>query len=253
MFAFTDSWGRVDVAFTDRWGGVSQGSFTELNLAATGRDDPEAVSENLRRVLAGFAGDPEAPVALMHQVHGNAVAVVGADVQPAPAAPGVTGWPEADALVTAEAGVTLVVRVADCVPLLIASAAGHDLGPVAAVHVGRAGLVAGVVPRAVAALRRLGADRLRAWVGPAICGRCYEVPEQMRADVTRVVPEAWAETSWGTPAVDVVAGVQAQLAQEGAEAALVGPCTRESDDLYSHRRDGQGAGRSAGLVRIRGG
>jgi copper oxidase (laccase) domain-containing protein len=89
-----------------------------------------------------------------------------------------------------------------------------------------------------------------------VCGGCYEVPEQMRSEVAAVVPEAYAETSWGTPAVDIGAGVVAQLrAADGLEAPVelveVGRCTLEDDDLFSYRRQGSESGRLAGVVRVR--
>ena len=245
MFAFSEQRGRVEVAFTDRLGGVSGAPYDSLNLAALGDDDRAAVAENLGLVMEAFAGSADASAALMHQVHGSDVAVV--DHDPGPAVAGADGAPQVDGLVTARAGVTLVVRVADCVPVLLADRAQ---GVVAALHAGRPGLVAGIVPAGVEAMRALGADELVAWVGPHVCGRCYEVPEAMRADVADVVPEAWAETSWGTPAVDIGAGVVAQLRAAGAEVLDASRCTRESPDLYSHRRDGAGAGRMAGLVRV---
>jgi copper oxidase (laccase) domain-containing protein len=73
----------------------------------------------------------------------------------------------------------------------------------------------------------------------------------MQAEVGELVPEAVTTTSWGTPALDLGAGVRAQLAADDVEVVDVSRCTRESVDLYSHRRDGAGAGRHAGLVRIR--
>jgi polyphenol oxidase len=156
--------------------------------------------------------------------------------------------PVADGLVTTRDDVVLMVRVADCVPVLLADL---DAGVVGAVHAGRPGLVAGVVPRAVATMRELGATHLRAWVGPHVCGACYEVPEGMRADVSAAVPEAYAETSWGTPAVDVGAGVLAQLRSEGVSVVDASRCTLEDEDLFSYRRQGRTSGRLAGLVRLR--
>jgi YfiH family protein len=247
VFAFCEQRGRVEVAFTDRLGGVSGAPYDSLNLAAQGDDDRSAVAENLNRVMEAFAGSADASAALMRQVHGSDVAVVAED--PGPGLAGADGVPAADGLVTALPAVTLVVRVADCVPVLLADL---ERGVVAALHAGRPGLVAGIVPAGVEALRALGGDELVAWVGPHVCGHCYEVPEAMRADVADVVPEAWAETSWGTPAVDVGAGVVAQLRAAGAEVVDASRCTRESADLYSYRRDGARAGRMAGLVRVRG-
>jgi pyridoxal phosphate enzyme (YggS family)/YfiH family protein len=238
VFAFRDSRGPVDVAFTDRAGGVSGEPYTSLNLAAAaGPDDPGAVAENMHRALEAFAGSADASVALMHQVHGAAVAVVAepglGDVTPGPAVAGLDGLAEVDGLVTALPGVTLVVRVADCVPVLLADL---DLPAVGALHAGRPGLVAGIVPAGVAAMRRLGARRLLAWVGPHVCGRCYEVPADMRDEVAAMVPAARAETSWGTPAVDVGAGVRAQLVADDVEVVDASRCTREHSDLFSYGR-----------------
>jgi polyphenol oxidase len=84
-------------------------------------------------------------------------------------------------------------------------------------------------------------------VGPSVCGRCYEVPADMRDVAARVEPVS-ATVSWsGTPAIDVAAGVVAQLRAHGVEVRWVPVCTRERDDLYSYRRDGR-TGRFAGVV-----
>jgi copper oxidase (laccase) domain-containing protein len=85
-----------------------------------------------------------------------------------------------------------------------------------------------------------------------VCGRCYEVPEQLRAEVAAAAPASYAETSWGTPSVDLGAGIRAQLEELDVVVHDASRCTRESPDLYSYRRDGEGAGRLAGVVRLRG-
>ena len=237
----------MEVAFTDRDGGVSQDPFSSLNLAALGLDDRADVEQNLRRVLEAFAGSADASAALMHQVHGADVAVVGVDVEPGPVTAELAVLPRVDGLVTDRTDVTLLVRVADCVPVLLAD---PDAGVAGALHVGRAGLVSGIVASGLAAARRLGAGRVTAWVGPSVCGGCYEVPAELRDEVCAVVPEAWSETSWGTPSVDVAKGVRSQLSAAGVEVVDASRCTRESPDLFSHRRDGAHAGRTAGLVRL---
>jgi YfiH family protein len=226
----------VEVVFTDRHGGVSTSPYSSLNLSLGGGDDPEAVRENLHRVELAF--NDGVAVASMHQVHGADVAVVGGAGAP----------PTADGLVTVQSGVALMVRVADCVPVLLAD---PDSGVVGAAHSGRLGLVRGVVPATIDAMRAQGACSLVAWIGPHICGLCYEVPAELRDDVCAEVPEAWAETSWGTPAVDIGAGVIAQLSAAGVEVVDARRCTREEPDLYSYRRDGDGAGRFAGLIRVK--
>jgi len=86
-----------------------------------------------------------------------------------------------------------------------------------------------------------------------VCGACYEVPADLQEQVAAVEPASRATTSWGTPALDIGAGVRAQLEREGVEVVDVSRCTRESEDLYSFRRDGEQAGRLAGLVRLHAG
>jgi YfiH family protein len=206
-------------------------------------------------------GTPLPEIVRMRQVHGSDVHVVDRDwlvrsrlrAEDVPAGSTVEllaarSLAEADGLVTDVPGVALLVRVADCVPVLLAD---PEHGVVGAAHAGRNGLVAGVVPATVARMRDLGAERVVAWVGPSICGRCYEVPEELRREVATAVPEAAAETSWGTPAVDVGAGVVAQLRAEGVEVVDASRCTREDEEMWSYRRDGAAAGRLGGLVWVR--
>ena len=238
MFAFQDTVDGVGVAFTDRHGGVSAPPYDSLNLGLATKDDPASVARNYALVEAAIGVEP-GRIARMHQVHGAEVLVVRAP--PDPDRP-----PRVDGLVTDQPGLALSVRVADCVPVLLADPAA---GVVGCAHAGRTGLAEGVVPRTLQAMRDLGARRVRAWVGPYVCGGCYEVPEQMRDEVSAVVPQSRSTTTWGTPALDIGAGVQAQLRAADAELAPTpARCTREDPELYSHRREGGRAGRSAGLV-----
>jgi YfiH family protein len=226
-------------AFTDRWGGVSAAPYEELNLGGAVGDDPGAVRTN-RELAAKSLGLDAARVVWMNQVHG-------ADVAVADAPWGETPVPEVDAIVTSRRGLALAVLTADCTPVLLADPVAKIA---AAAHAGRPGMVAGVVPAAVRAMMELGADpsRIVARTGPAVCGRCYEVPEAMRAEVSAVEPAAHSETSWGTPAVDVTAGVHAQLERLGVRDRAQSPvCTLESGDHFSYRRD-RTTGRLAGYV-----
>ncbi|MFE9455362.1 peptidoglycan editing factor PgeF [Streptomyces californicus] len=232
--------GSAHFAFTDRWGGVSSAPYGELNLGGAVGDDPAAVGANRERAARDLGIDP-ARVVWMNQVHGRDVAVVdgpwGADAE----------IPAVDAVVTARRGLPLAVLTADCTPLLLADPVAGVAG---AAHAGRPGLVAGVVPATVEAMVALGAQpsRITAHTGPAVCGRCYEVPEAMRAEVAEAVPGTWSETSWGTPAVDVTGGVHAQLAALGVTDRHSSPyCTLESGDHFSYRRD-RTTGRLAGYV-----
>jgi YfiH family protein len=241
VFAFQDTQGHVEIAFTDRHADTGGGPSASLDLAEPSAT-PAVFQHNLDLAVRAFTGAddgaPVPPVVRMRQVHGADVHVVTAGDEP----------PTADALVTTEPGTVLMVRVADCVPVLLAD---QSAGVVGAVHAGRPGLAAGVVPAAVAAMRGLGATELRAWVGPHVCGACYEVPAQLRAEVSDVVPESWAETSWGTPSLDIGAGVLAQLDRDGVAVVDASRCTIEDDDLFSYRRQGTASGRLAGLVWVR--
>ncbi|MFK4802017.1 peptidoglycan editing factor PgeF [Streptomyces sp. MPA0124] len=239
MIGQRDTVNGAHFGFTDRWGGVSAVPYEELNLGGAVGDDPAAVTANRELAAKALGADP-ARVVWMNQVHGADVAVVDAPWGDRPV-------PRVDAVVTAERGLALAVLTADCVPVLLADPVA---GIAAAAHAGRPGLVAGVVPAAVRAMTELGADlaQIVARTGPAVCGRCYEVPEQMRAEVAAVEPAAYADTSWGTPAVDVSAGVHAQLERLGVRDRAQSPvCTRESKDHFSYRRD-RTTGRLAGYV-----
>jgi polyphenol oxidase len=203
-----------------------------LNLGGHVGDDPPRVASN-RALLADAFGVPADHLVLMSQVHGTAVAVVEGPETGGPA-------PQADALVTALPGLALVVLVADCAPVLLADPAA---GVVAVAHAGRRGMAGGVVAATVEAMRSLGAQpaTTAALVGPAICGRCYEVPVDLHDEVAAIEPAARSTTRSGTAA---------QLGDAGVATIDVDPtCTAESQRLYSHRRDGV-TGRFAGLAML---
>ncbi len=103
----------------------------------------------------------------------------------------------------------------------------HDAltGAVAAAHVGRAGLWAGAVDAAIAALLDLRPHKasrahISASVGPAICGRCYEVPLGMRYEVGERHPSAISTTRWGTPALDIPRAVETRLSELGVQTSF---------------------------------
>lgn len=233
--------------FTTRAGGVSAGPYGDadgqggLNLGFHVEDDVDRVVAN-RDLLDRYTGQR---VAWMSQRHSARVRLV-----TRPPARGRTTTGECDALVARRSGPTepaVAVMVADCVPLLLATPTG-DL--VAAVHVGRAGLAGGVVGAALETLAGEGAvvPQLHASLGPSICGRCYEVPTELREEVAALVPAARGVTSRGTPALDIPAGVLTQLAASGVERVQhVAACTAEDERFYSYRRDGR-TGRFVGIV-----
>ena len=235
----------VRAGISTRVGGVSADPWRAANLGFGVGDDPERVQTN-RDLLAAWVG---APVRFARQVHGADVLVVDAEhVHRGPTAPGQTA--QADALVTDVPGVALGVVVADCVPVLFADSISGAAG---VAHAGRRGLVAGILQRTVEALAGLGArpENLRAAVGPAAGGCCYEVPARLRAEVAEVVAGSASTTTWGTPSLDLPAGAVAVLRGLGvAQVQRVAACTIGDRRFYSYRRDGV-TGRFAGVVRTR--
>jgi purine-nucleoside/S-methyl-5'-thioadenosine phosphorylase / adenosine deaminase len=225
--------GLVDVAFTDRHGGSSPPPFESFDLGARGPDRSIELKANFE-LLARELG--VRTIATMRQGHTASVAVVTSSTsEPA----------RCDALVTRKRGVALCVRVADCVPVVLADT---ETGVVAVAHAGRVGVAAGIVAATLETMRKLGAQLIEAWVGPYVCGSCYEVPASMRADVASSAPVAFACTTSGTPSLDLGAAATAQLLAAGCTVNDRSRCTRESADLYSYRRDGARSGRSAGVV-----
>ncbi|MBB5979026.1 peptidoglycan editing factor PgeF [Kribbella solani] len=241
MFGYDEVLTAARVAFTDRYGGASKPPYGEFNLGTAAGPDADGVRTNFQQVATEFGVRTE-HVVVLHQVHGRDVHVV----RPGDELP-LNPHPQADALVTDRTDVVLAVRAADCLPVLLAGD-----GVIGAAHSGRRGMYAGVVPATVDAMRKLGASRITAVLGPYACGKCYEVPEEMRAEVSAQVPASYSETSWGTPAIDVAAGVRAQLAELDVEVIDATACTIESGNLYSYRREGPESGRLAGLIKLAG-
>jgi YfiH family protein len=227
----------VWVAFTDAAAG---------NLALHVGDDPLEVRHR-RAGLEAALGLGGRPFRYMNQVHGNKVAGIGAAAVPGRGVDTPTAdAPTADAMVSL--GEPLAVMVADCVPIvLVGDGAAGEAPVLAVVHAGRPGVASGVVPAAVTRMRELGAARLSAWIGPSVCGGCYEVPEDMRDDVAARAPAAWCTTSRGTPGLDLPAAVRSQLQDAGVSIEYSGNCTLEDEQLFSYRRD-RNTGRFAGLV-----
>ena len=213
-------------------------AFTDVSLSLGDAADDAVRADALAQVARQTGAAP----VLMHQVHGAAVE----SVESVESLADVGRAPSCDALVASQPGVALLARAADCVPVLLADPA---TGWIAAVHSGRPGLAGGVVPAAVAALRERGGDPTVAWIGPHVCGSCYEVPADLQGQVAAVVPEARSTTSWGTPGLDLGAGVRAQLAAAGIDdVRTVDACTREDASWPSYRRDGDAATRFAGVI-----
>lgn len=226
-------------AFTTRAGGVSLGAYAGLNLDDR-EDDPRAVAENRRRVAEalGFSADR---VARLHQVHGT-------DVREA--RPGVQ---EGDALVSTEPGLLLAVGTADCYPILLTD---EEAGVVGAAHAGWRGTLGRIAARTVEAMVARGASlvRIRAAVGPGICGERYPVG----AEVARQFREAGLGDSVlereGGPHLDLAGANRAVLLGAGLKPEhlwLSGRCSTEGD-FYSYRRDAGRTGRMWAVIGLPG-
>ncbi|WP_318656330.1 peptidoglycan editing factor PgeF [Spongiactinospora rosea] len=230
--------GRVRMAYTDRHGGVSTAPYGSRNLGVHVGDSAEAVAQNRARTEAELGIGPGLLV-FPNQVHGTDIAYVSGPFTGDP--------PDADGVVTDRPGIALGVLGADCAGVLVADPVNGVIG---AAHSGRPGTLGGVVTALAGEMARLGADlsRATAIIGPAACGRCYEVPAEMREQGASVLPETWSTTSWGTPALDLRAGIAARLAAAGiTDIRHDDRCTIESPELYSHRREHK-TGRFAGIV-----
>jgi polyphenol oxidase len=158
--------------------------------------------------------------AVVHQVHGSNVVVADR--------PGHHG--EADALVTTTPGVPIAVRVADCAPVALVAD-----GVIGVVHAGWRGIVAGVLPAAIDAMRSLGAGEISAVLGPCIHAECYEFGTD---ELDRIAGQLGASvrgtTSWGAPALDVPAAIRAQVPDVEDRSV----CTACSPAHWSHRARG---------------
>lgn len=226
----------VHVAVTDRHGGVSAPPYGSRNLGGLVGDDPAAVRANRDGLVAELG---VRAVVYMRQVHGADVAYVGEPFGDDP--------PPLDGVFTGEPRLALASLGADCPAVLVADPEARLVG---AAHSGRPGTEAGVAAELVLAMAAKGArpERMAAFVGPGACGRCYEVPADLREQVAARVPETWSVTSWATPALDLRAGIEAQLRRAGvADVRHDARCTIESAELYSHRRE-RACGRFAGLI-----
>jgi YfiH family protein len=232
----------VRAAFSLRAGGVSSGRYAALNLGSHVGDQSAAVAENRRRLRQALALAQE-PLWLSQQ-HGTAV--VDADriaLEDGRA-------PLADAAFTRQPGRVLAVLVADCIPVLLADAAGRA---VAVAHAGWRGLCAGVIEAALGALA-IDPMHVRAWIGPGITRAHFEVGEEVRAAFCAAdgrAESAFERNARGRWQCDLFGLVEQRLLRAGVT-RIAGErrCTyAEPASFYSFRRDGV-TGRMAALVWI---
>jgi len=220
-----------------RYLNLSRSDGTVLELAFTDREDgdfhidaePVGLAERRRAVMPG-------EWAVVRQVHGATVVAA----NPAEA-------PEADGVFTVDVDQPIAVQGADCAPIALVG----DSGPIGVVHAGWRGLAAGVIDSMVAALREAGAMVDTAIVGPVIGPECYEFGAEDLDEVARALGDVVrGQTSNGTPALDLAAGIRAACARAGINSVeFVGGCTACTWDGFSHRAR-QEMGRHALAARL---
>ncbi|TSH90802.1 peptidoglycan editing factor PgeF [Verticiella sediminum] len=233
------AWAGMTIVTTTRAGGVSLAPYDSLNLGTHVGDDALAVATNRARLRALLPAEP----CWLEQVHGTTV-------HDADGASGAKGGalPIADGAFTTTPGRVLAIMTADCLPVVIADGEARVL---AMAHAGWRGLAGGVLQAAVARVRGQGGAALRAWVGPAIGPRAFEVGPD--------VPEAFAGSGLSTAFIphpehagkwlgDLPAIAGAMLRRAGVGTVVQsGLCTLEDARFYSYRRDGR-TGRFATLA-----
>ncbi len=233
----------LEHALFTRRGGVSRPPFDTLNVGHTVGDDLDAVRVNHERAL-GALGWRREDVVTGHLVHGARVAVVGPRDKGRVCA-------ETDALVTAEPGVTLMLRFADCVPVLFYDRRRRVIG---LAHAGWRGLPAGVVAATAATMVRVFGCRpadLWAGVGPSIGPCCYEVgPEVVEQVAAAVNGVNLFRRVNGRVHLDLWAAVRGQLVEAGiGQVEVAELCTGcHTDEWYSHRAEGGATGRFGVII-----
>ena len=221
---------------TTRNGGISEGAARSLDLGHAAPDADAriraAIDENRRRVQSFLPSKP----AWLAQVHGADVAVVDAD---AIARAGGSAVARADAAVTWQPDVVLAVRVADCLPALLADREGTAIG---IAHAGWRGLAADVLENTVAAMRCPPA-RIAAWLGPAIGPGAFEVGADVHDAFVRGDADAAAAFTATSPHkwhADLFVLARRRLARVGVRSITGGELCTHSDParFFSFRRDG---------------
>lgn len=227
----------VRAVCSTRIGGVSRGPYAGLNLGRSTGDEPAAVEENRRRLVAA-AQAPGQPH-WIRQVHGRGVVRL----------PHPVDTPEADAVWTDQPGVVCAVQAADCLPVLFCDTGGRV---VAAAHAGWRGLAGGVLEATIEALPVPPSDLL-AWLGPAIGPEAFEVGDEVRAAFVATDEQAALafrpSPRAGRHFADLFRLARQRLDRAGVTVVRGGGESTHADPerYYSFRRDGV-TGRMAALI-----
>ena len=235
-------------AILTRRGGVSQEPFSSLNTGGTVGDDPQAVLENHQRIYNAFGYDFTSRFDVW-QVHDNHV--VCADGPRGVAEP----HPKADGILTDQPDVTLFMRFADCVPILLYDSESKAIGVVHAGWQGTYKKIAQTAVRKMTACFGSRPEKLLAGIGPSICQPCYEVGMDVlgafRSVFSRKTHQYFEERD-GHLHLDLWTANRDVLFHSGVKhIEISGLCTAcHLDDWYSHRAEDGKTGRFAVLMSI---
>lgn len=226
---------HVHAATTQRTPGFSQGGYAGLNLADHVGDDPTSVMAN-RQHLKHLLALPNEPFWL-NQTHSTDCVVVDDS----------TINRDADATITRQANTVLAIMTADCLPITLCNREGNEI---AAIHAGWRGLANGIVDKTLS-LMNTAPDVCMAWIGPAICGRCYATGEEVLD--TFASRYSFAHTAfhqidnqWYADLPKIAAMILANHGLSNIHQSEA--CTFEANNhFYSYRREPQ-TGRIATLI-----
>ena len=188
----------------------SANEVSDLNFGFAVAERPSVVVAN-RELLSTFVAKP---VIFVEQVHGVDILAVTSESSYSSEELVSQNSAIADAIILVGSEYAVAIQTADCLPVVIV-AKDQALGAV--IHAGRVGTENGIVERVVSELLSTGAkpESLLAYLAPAICGDCYEVPRQMQTSFANQVAFQQPETRWQTAAIDLNATVAAQLSRMG--------------------------------------
>lgn len=247
MIADSRRHGRITTFFTDRIGGVSKGAYASFNLGLFSGDDRTKVMHN-RSLLCGVLNIKPTHLVVPNEVHGSKVMVV-EEPDLLISSEQRDEYFKCDALVTRMTQVCLGVTVADCVPVLFFD---EPTGVVAAAHAGWKGIVSGVLPETVTAMRRMGclSENIHAEIWPSISCAHFEVGEEVVVRFAECFSgsemRGIVDYGYPKPHLNLREAVRLQLAQAHLSSDHIWShpdCTYGSSRYFSARRDGFASGR----------
>ena len=227
---------NISALSTTRLTGISQAPYDSFNVAHHVGDNLQQVQQN-RQVLMQtlkLSNEPE----WLNQTHSTVCVIAEQDTNR-----------NADAAITRSAKHPLVILTADCLPITLCSVQGNEI---AAIHAGWRGLRNGIIENTINKMNNQAQD-LIAWIGPAICGKCYEVGEEVLQAFTSKYPGAEkAFTARGDKWLANLPQIaEMVLNAQGTKAVYQSNlCTFElNDEFYSYRKQ-TNTGRIATLIWI---